>query len=153
MCTQKSSTDGLLHHPVSHQNYGFDSRFIDILSFIPPNSTLQQFVGKFETKRIKLSKVLNNSKSLNTGGITKSKDMSSKTDMQKEIQPITLQKMILIGLEIRWLVKRVICHNKITKESKPTLDRIDNSVGHTKQNCQLACQICNTVKADKDKDI
>ncbi|KAA6390919.1 MAG: hypothetical protein EZS28_013553 [Streblomastix strix] len=46
-----------------------------------------------------------------------------------------------------------LCHNKFTKENKLTLDRIDNSIGHTKQNCQLACQICNTVKADKDNDI
>ncbi|KAA6366196.1 MAG: hypothetical protein EZS28_038277, partial [Streblomastix strix] len=44
-------------------------------------------------------------------------------------------------------------HNKFTKENKPTLDCIDGSIRHTKQNCQLACQICNIVKADKDNDI
>ncbi|KAA6360654.1 MAG: hypothetical protein EZS28_043819, partial [Streblomastix strix] len=35
---------------VSHQDYDFDLRFIDILSFIPPNNTLKQFVEKFGTK-------------------------------------------------------------------------------------------------------
>ncbi|KAA6401259.1 MAG: hypothetical protein EZS28_003213, partial [Streblomastix strix] len=61
--------------------------------------------------------------------------------------------------DIDWIRDKVAsetchpCHNKFTKESEPTFDRIDNSIGHTKQNCQLACQICNTVKADKDNDI
>ncbi|KAA6390920.1 MAG: hypothetical protein EZS28_013554 [Streblomastix strix] len=61
--------------------------------------------------------------------------------------------------DIDWIRDKVasetcyLCHNKFTKENKLTLDRIDNSIGHTKQNCQLACQICNTVKADKDNDI
>ncbi|KAA6362485.1 MAG: hypothetical protein EZS28_041988, partial [Streblomastix strix] len=41
---------------VSHQDYDFDLRFIDILSFIPPNKTLKQFVEKFGTKGIKLTK-------------------------------------------------------------------------------------------------
>ncbi|KAA6367479.1 MAG: hypothetical protein EZS28_036994 [Streblomastix strix] len=41
---------------VSHQDYDFDLRFIDILSFIPPNNTLMQFVQKFGTKGIKLTK-------------------------------------------------------------------------------------------------
>ncbi|KAA6385721.1 MAG: hypothetical protein EZS28_018750 [Streblomastix strix] len=35
---------------VSHQDYDFDLRFIDILSFIPSNNTLKQFVEKFGTK-------------------------------------------------------------------------------------------------------
>ncbi|KAA6398889.1 MAG: hypothetical protein EZS28_005581 [Streblomastix strix] len=41
---------------VSHQDYDFDLRFIDILSFIPPNNTLKQFIEKFGTKGIKLTK-------------------------------------------------------------------------------------------------
>ncbi|KAA6399114.1 MAG: hypothetical protein EZS28_005362 [Streblomastix strix] len=49
--------------------------------------------------------------------------------------------------DVDWIRDKVasetchICHNKFIKENKPTLDRIDNSIGHTKQNCQLACQI------------
>ncbi|KAA6377058.1 MAG: hypothetical protein EZS28_027415 [Streblomastix strix] len=182
---------------VSHQDYDFDLRFIDILSFIPLNNTLKQFVEKFGTKGIKLTKGifphgsfnydnykqvlglttpftkddfydklnnknisdgfynryskdsinftdkwgylehykirnvtsminpinhliqitweekvdmlgfiisltdLNNSKSLNTGGITKSKDILIKISLLKGIQPIMLLRMILIGLEIR----------------------------------------------------
>ncbi|KAA6388486.1 MAG: hypothetical protein EZS28_015986, partial [Streblomastix strix] len=41
---------------VSHCDYDFDLRFIDKLSFIPPNNTLKQFVEKFGTKGIKLTK-------------------------------------------------------------------------------------------------
>ncbi|KAA6397142.1 MAG: hypothetical protein EZS28_007327 [Streblomastix strix] len=40
----------------SHQDYDFDLRFIDILLFIPLNNTLKQFVEKFGTKGIKLTK-------------------------------------------------------------------------------------------------
>ncbi|KAA6337955.1 MAG: hypothetical protein EZS28_052742 [Streblomastix strix] len=46
-----------------------------------------------------------------------------------------------------------LCHNKFTNENKHTSDRIDNSIRHIKQNCQLTYQICRTVKADKDNDI
>ncbi|KAA6393950.1 MAG: hypothetical protein EZS28_010525 [Streblomastix strix] len=61
--------------------------------------------------------------------------------------------------DIDWIRDKVasetchLCHNKFTNENKPMLDEIDNSIGHTKQNCQLTYQICNTVKADKDNDI
>ncbi|KAA6381501.1 MAG: hypothetical protein EZS28_022972 [Streblomastix strix] len=61
--------------------------------------------------------------------------------------------------DIDWIKDKVISetchlsHNQFIKENKPTLDRIDNSIGHTKQNCQLSYQICITVKADKDNDI
>ncbi|KAA6404366.1 MAG: hypothetical protein EZS28_000101 [Streblomastix strix] len=41
---------------VSHQDYDFDLKFIDILLFILPNNTLKQFVEKFGTKGIKLTK-------------------------------------------------------------------------------------------------
>ncbi|KAA6398873.1 MAG: hypothetical protein EZS28_005603 [Streblomastix strix] len=41
---------------ISHQDFVIDLRFIDILSFIPPNNTLKQFIEKFRTKDIKLAK-------------------------------------------------------------------------------------------------
>jgi hypothetical protein len=44
---------------------------------------------------------LNNSKLLNTGGITKSKDILIKMSLLRGIQLIMLMKMILIGLEIK----------------------------------------------------
>ncbi|KAA6397724.1 MAG: hypothetical protein EZS28_006753 [Streblomastix strix] len=61
--------------------------------------------------------------------------------------------------DIDWIRDKVasetchLCHNKFTKENKLTYYRFDNSVGHKKQNCKLACEICNTVKSDKDNDI
>ncbi|KAA6391383.1 MAG: hypothetical protein EZS28_013093 [Streblomastix strix] len=259
---------------VSHQDYDFDLRFIDILSFIPPNNTLKQFVEKFGTKGIKLTKGIFPHGSFNydnynlvlglTTPFTKddfydklnNKNISNEDyeqyvndftnfesrweylkhqnirDVTCMINPINHliqitweEKVDMLGCislaqiasqikykycydkfdinasynivngfdqfkvtqywwnnkvkgyinqdefakrdtinnvtedDIDWIRDKVtnetchLCHNKFTKENKPTLDRIDNSIGHTKQNYQLACQICNTVKADKDNDI
>ncbi|KAA6398173.1 MAG: hypothetical protein EZS28_006296 [Streblomastix strix] len=259
---------------VSHQDYDFDLRFIDILSFIPPNNTLKQFVEKFGTKGIKLTKEIFPHGSFNydnyklilsqSEAFTKddfydkfnNKNISEEDyeqyvndftnfengweylkyynirDVTCMIKPISHliqitreEKVDMLGYmslaqiasqikfkycygkfdinasynivngfeqfevtkywwnnkvkgyinqdefakrdisnnvnedDIDWIKDKVInetchlCHNKFTKENKPTLDRIDNSIGHTKENCQLACQICNTVKADKDNDI
>ncbi|KAA6367728.1 MAG: hypothetical protein EZS28_036745, partial [Streblomastix strix] len=259
---------------VSHQDYDFDLRFIDILSFIPPNNTLKQFVEKFGTKGIKLTKGVFPHGSFNydnykqvlglTTPFTKddfydklnNKNISDEDyeqycndsinfesrweylkhynirDVTCMINPINnliqivgeekVDMLACISLaqiasqikykycydkfdinasynivngfeqfevtqywwnnkvkgyinqdeyakrdtsnnvtedDIDWIRDKVanetchLCHKKFTKENKPTLDRIDNSISHTKQNCQLACQICNTVKADKDNDI
>ncbi|KAA6402878.1 MAG: hypothetical protein EZS28_001590 [Streblomastix strix] len=46
--------------------------------------------------------------------------------------------------DIDWIRDKVagetchLCRNEFTKENKPTLDRIDNSIGHTKQNNSIA---------------
>ncbi|KAA6396174.1 MAG: hypothetical protein EZS28_008296 [Streblomastix strix] len=259
---------------VSYQNYDFDLRFIDILSFIPPNNTLKKFVEKFGTKGIKLTKGIFSHGSFNydnyklvlsqSEAFTKedfydklnNKNISNEDyeqyvndfisfqdrweylkhynirDVTCMINPINNliqitweEKVDMLGCislaqiasqikykycygkfdinasynivngfeqfevtqywwnnkvkgyinqdgyakkditnnvtedDIDWIKDKVVrepCHlrhNKFTKENKPTLDRIDNSIGHTKQNCQLACQICNTVKADKNNDI
>ncbi|KAA6382447.1 MAG: hypothetical protein EZS28_022026, partial [Streblomastix strix] len=259
---------------VSHQDYDFDLRFIDILSFFPPNNTLKQFVEKFGTKGIKLTKgiyphgsfnydnykqVLGqitpftkedfydklNNKNINDDDYEQYNNDSISFENRWEylkhynIRDVTCmiyhinhliqitweEKVDMLGCislaqiasqikfkycydkfninasynivngyeqfevtqywknnkvkgyinqdefakrditnnvtedDIDWIRDKVasetchLCHNKFTKENKPTLDRIDNSIGHTKQNCQLACQICNTVKADKDNDI
>ncbi|KAA6399263.1 MAG: hypothetical protein EZS28_005214 [Streblomastix strix] len=201
---------------VSHQDYDFDLRFIDILSFIPPNNTLKQFVEKFGTKGIKLTKSIfphgsfnyDNYKlvlgltipftkddfydKLNNKNISDEDyeqyvyDFTSFQDRWEYLKHYNIRDVTftqywwnnkvkgyinqdefakrdttnnVIEDDIDWIRDKVatetchLCHNKFTKENKPTLDRIDNSIGHTKSNCQLACQICNTVKADKDNDI
>ncbi|KAA6397481.1 MAG: hypothetical protein EZS28_006991 [Streblomastix strix] len=268
---------------VSHQDYDFDLRFFDILSFIPQNNRLKQFVEKFGTKCITLTKgifphgsfnydnykqvlvqttpftkevfydKLNNKNicnevyeqyvndSVNFENTLKSGNIVAKWEYLKHynirdvtyminpinhlIQTMWEEKVDMLGCmslaqiasqikykycyekfdinasynivkrfeqfevtqywqnnkvkgyinqdeyakrdttnnvtkdDIDWIRDKVVnetyhlFHNKFTKENKPTLDRIDNSIGYTKQNCQLACQICNTVKADKDNDI
>ncbi|KAA6395256.1 MAG: hypothetical protein EZS28_009220 [Streblomastix strix] len=259
---------------ISHQDYDFDLRFIDILSFIPLNNTLKQFIEKFGTEGIKLIKGIFPHGSFNydnykqvlglTTPFTKedfydklnNKNISDEDyeqyvndfinfenrweylkhynirDVTCLINPINHliqitweEKVDMLGCislaqiasqikykycyrkfdinasynivsgfeqfevtqywrnnkvkgyinqdefakrdttnnvtedDFEWIRDKVInetCHlfhNKFTKENKPTLDRIDNSIGRTKQNCQLACQICNAVKADKDNDI
>ena len=45
------------------------------------------------------------------------------------------------------------CHRKFTWNNKPTLDRINNSIGHTKENCRLACLYCNKFCSDKDAQL
>ncbi|KAA6386565.1 MAG: hypothetical protein EZS28_017907, partial [Streblomastix strix] len=42
---------------------------------------------------------------------------------------------------------------KFTNVNKPTLERSDNNVAHTKDNCKLACQLCNSTRSNKDVDV
>ncbi|KAA6374147.1 MAG: hypothetical protein EZS28_030325, partial [Streblomastix strix] len=46
-----------------------------------------------------------------------------------------------------------ICGRKFTFDNKPTLDRIDNSKGHSKDNILPCCLYCNCFCSDKDKYI
>ncbi|KAA6360974.1 MAG: hypothetical protein EZS28_043499, partial [Streblomastix strix] len=46
-----------------------------------------------------------------------------------------------------------ICGRKFTISNKPTLDRIDNSKGHSKDNVLPCCLYCNCFCSDKDKNI
>ena len=45
-----------------------------------------------------------------------------------------------------------ICHAGFTSSNKPTLDRKNNKIGHTKDNVRWCCNYCNSVKADRDED-
>jgi hypothetical protein len=45
------------------------------------------------------------------------------------------------------------CAEPFTHDNRPTLDRIDNSIGHTKENCELACNYCNRCRANHDIEI
>ncbi|KAA6383295.1 MAG: hypothetical protein EZS28_021177, partial [Streblomastix strix] len=42
------------------------------------------------------------------------------------------------------------CEVRFTNKNPPTLDRIDNSLGHSKNNVQLACQWCNVKRGNRD---
>ncbi|WP_295163659.1 hypothetical protein, partial [uncultured Brachyspira sp.] len=46
-----------------------------------------------------------------------------------------------------------LCKEHFTHDNKPTLDRIDNSIGHELSNCKLACKICNNLRNRKDEKI
>ena len=45
------------------------------------------------------------------------------------------------------------CKDKFTWLNKPTLDRIDNSKGHSKNNLRLACKYCNCYCSDCDAEM
>jgi hypothetical protein len=45
-----------------------------------------------------------------------------------------------------------ICNSGFTSNNKPTLDRKNNKIGHTKNNVQWCCNYCNSVKADGDEE-
>ncbi|KAA6380309.1 MAG: hypothetical protein EZS28_024163 [Streblomastix strix] len=42
------------------------------------------------------------------------------------------------------------CEVRFTNKNPPTLDRIDNSLGYSKNNVQLACQWCNVKRGNRD---
>ncbi|KAA6383666.1 MAG: hypothetical protein EZS28_020806, partial [Streblomastix strix] len=42
------------------------------------------------------------------------------------------------------------CEVRFTNKNPSTLDRIDNSLGHSKNNVQLACQWCNVKRGNRD---
>jgi hypothetical protein len=42
---------------------------------------------------------------------------------------------------------------RFTNSNKPTLNQIDNDIGHTLQNAQFACLLCNRLKSNKDENI
>ncbi|KAA6371600.1 MAG: hypothetical protein EZS28_032873 [Streblomastix strix] len=41
------------------------------------------------------------------------------------------------------------CKARFTNENRPTLDRIKNAIGHTKDNVRLACVYCNVARANR----
>ena len=45
-----------------------------------------------------------------------------------------------------------LCHEGFTSENTPTLDRIDNSKGHSKDNVKICCKFCNTLKSDRSEE-
>jgi hypothetical protein len=50
-------------------------------------------------------------------------------------------------------IKCYMCHVAFTAKNKPTLDRVDNSKGHSLDNIEACCLYCNRVKSDNDKGI
>ncbi|KAA6399148.1 MAG: hypothetical protein EZS28_005323 [Streblomastix strix] len=44
-----------------------------------------------------------------------------------------------------------ICNARFTWKNRPTLDRIDNKLGHSKDNVLPCCLYCNVCKANRDK--
>lgn len=46
-----------------------------------------------------------------------------------------------------------ICHAKFTQNNHPTLDRINNKLGHSKDNVQLCCEFCNKFKSNRDEKL
>jgi hypothetical protein len=45
------------------------------------------------------------------------------------------------------------CKEGFTWDNRPTLDRIDNDLGHTKDNCVVACEYCNKYRARDDPEL
>jgi hypothetical protein len=45
-----------------------------------------------------------------------------------------------------------LCSEPFTYDNKFSLDRIDNNLGHSKNNCQLVCVYCNICKSNRDEE-
>ena len=48
--------------------------------------------------------------------------------------------------------KCYLCNEGFTYDNTPTLDRIDNSKGHSKDNVKVCCKYCNTLKSDRSEE-
>ena len=46
-----------------------------------------------------------------------------------------------------------LCGEMFTNKNKPTLDRVDNNIGHEFDNCELACAECNKLRSREDANI
>ena len=46
-----------------------------------------------------------------------------------------------------------LCGEHFTYDNKPTLDRINNDIGHEFSNCKLACAACNRLRSRSDEKI
>ena len=46
-----------------------------------------------------------------------------------------------------------LCGASFSNTNKPTLDRINNELSHTKTNVKLACVTCNKLKSNRDEEI
>ena len=46
-----------------------------------------------------------------------------------------------------------LCREHFTDSNRPTLDRIDNDIGHELSNCLLACAECNTLRKRDDEKV
>jgi hypothetical protein len=49
--------------------------------------------------------------------------------------------------------KCYLCNEPFSWDNKPTLDRIDNSKGHSKENVKPCCLYCNKYKSNRDEKI
>ena len=54
--------------------------------------------------------------------------------------------------DLMFNTKCYLCHEPFTNENRPTLDRIDNSKGHSIDNVKLACVYCNCAKSNRDEE-
>jgi hypothetical protein len=45
-----------------------------------------------------------------------------------------------------------MCQARFSWNNKPTLDRLDNNIGHTKENVLPCCNYCNTCKSNRDEE-
>jgi hypothetical protein len=45
-----------------------------------------------------------------------------------------------------------MCNEVFSDVNRPTLDRIDNDLGHSKENVKPCCLFCNRIKSDKDEN-
>jgi hypothetical protein len=76
-----------------------------------------------------------------------SQDTNKKRDASNNINLNQLEHLI------RNSPKCYICQEPFTATNPPTLDRIDNSIGHTHKNVKACCEPCNTLKSDGNVNI
>ena len=51
------------------------------------------------------------------------------------------------------LCKYHLCSEYFTYKNRPTLNKINNDIGHELSNCKLACEVCNRLRSKNDPQV
>ena len=78
-------------------------------------------------------------------------DEKAKRDTSKNLKGCRDDYIDMVNLYGEQDCKCYICNEAFTWNNKPTLDRIDNSIGHTADNVKWCCCRCNKLKSDGDE--
>lgn len=99
-------------------------------------------------KQIRDAKNLNRKKNIVTGLLAACKARALKKGLE-----FNLEKTDIIIPEIcPVLLKPIVCGNKNDYNYSPSIDRIDNNKGYTKDNIQVICKKANTIKNNASKE-
>jgi len=120
------------------------------LSFIEQKTMINQLYleSDFDYKKELLREIDKKIASYKTQDINKNKYKSDNINQDE-----TIEKLVISKLKCYYCNQNVfLFYNKVRDMSQWTLDRIDNSINHSKENVVISCLRCNLQRRCQDKD-